>query len=376
MCRSMLHPFLAILPKCEHHIHLEGSLSPTLLFTLASRNRISLPSPDQDLAFTSPTQLLDRYSHFTSLDDFLRYYFIGISVLIHVEDFEALAWEYFVRAKADGLIHAEVFFDPQAHTARGIKYETVIKGFTNARERAEKVLGITSRLILCFLRHLPITEAEHTFSMAEEDFRLGILAGVGLDSSEKGFPPGQWRGVYEKVKALGGRKTAHAGEEGPVEYIREALRGLDVERIDHGIRLVDDQELMQEVAERKLLVTLCPLSNIRLRCVKTIEDLPVRAFLDKGCLPLSSSQQSSPPHLRSQLLTVIGVRFSINSDDPAYFGGYILDNYCAIQEAFSLTVKEWERIARAAVEGSWCDEKRKHAILQQVREAVMTYEHL
>lgn len=313
---------------------------------------MTFPSPDRDPSFSSSTQLLDRYSRFTSLDDFLHYYFIGMSVLIHTEDFEALAWEYFVRAKKDGVLHAEVFFDPQAHTGRGIEYGTVVQGFTNARERAEKELGISSKLILCFLRHLPVIEAEHTFRAAEEDLRSGILAGVGLDSSEKDFPPGVWRGVFEKATALGGRKTAHAGEEGPVEYIREALKELNVERIDHGIRLVDDPELMQEVARRRSLVTLCPLSNIRLRCVQTIEELPIRTFLENG------------------------VQFSINSDDPAYFGGYILDNYCAIQDAFSLTVKEWDRIARAAVEGSWCDDERKKTILQQVREVVEAFDHL
>ena len=351
MCHSILHPFLTALPKCEHHMHLEGSLSPSLFFTLARRNQVSYPSLDQDSSFASPAQLLDRYAHFTSLNDFLHYYFIGMSVLIHQEDFEALAWEYFVRAKSDGVVHAEVFFDPQAHTNRGVAYNTVVQGFTTACKRAEKELSISSKLILCFLRHLPLAEAEFTFRVAEKDFQSGVLAGVGLDSSENGFPPAIWHGLYSQVEALGGRKTAHAGEEGPVEYIQEALRELGVERIDHGIRLVDDKDLLQEVAERRLLVTLCPLSNLRLQCVDSLKDLPIRTFLDNG------------------------VKFSINSDDPAYFGGYIQDNYCAVQETFSLTVNEWERIASAAIEGSWCDEGRKHAISQQLREVVAAYEH-
>lgn len=327
-------------------MHLEGSLTPSLLFTLADQNNIALPSPSEDPSFASPTALLDRYTRFTSLDDFLHYYFIGMSVLIHAKDFETLAWEYFVRAKADGVVHAEVFFDPQAHTARKVDYKTVIEGFKRACERAEKELSISTNLILCFLRDLPVKAAENTLAEAKKDLESGLLSGVGLDSSEKGFPPKPFRGVYKMAKSAGGRLTAHAGEEGPVEYIREALEELDVERIDHGIHLVDDLGLMQELAARKLLLTVCPLSNVRLRAVKDIRALPIRTFLDQG------------------------VRFSLNSDDPAYFGGYILDNYCAVQEAFSLTVKEWETIARAAIEGSWCGEDRKTAILEQLTEVV------
>lgn len=350
MCRSSTHAFLAALPKCEHHMHLEGSLAPSLLFKLADQNSIALPSPTEDPSFASATALLDRYTRFTSLDDFLHYYFIGMSVLIHANDFEVLAWEYFVRAKADGVVHAEVFFDPQAHTMRGISYTTVVEGFKNACERAEKELSISTKLILCFLRHLPVEAAEDTFAESKKDLESGLLSGVGLDSSEKGFPPGPFREVYKMAKATGGRLTAHAGEEGPVEYIREALEKLDVERIDHGIHLVDDLGLMQELAARKLLLTVCPLSNVRLRAVKEIKDLPIRTFLDNG------------------------VRFSLNSDDPTYFGGYILDNYCAVQKAFSLTVKEWETIARAAIEGSWCEDSRKKVILEQLAEVVGKFE--
>ena len=269
-----------------------------------------------------------------------------MSVLIHVQDFEALAWGYFVRAKADGVVHAEVFFDPQAHTARGVDYSIVVEGFKRACQRAEMELGISTKLILCFLRHLPVKAAEDTFAEARKDLESGLLSGIGLDSSEKDFPPGPFQGVYKMAKATGGRLTAHAGEEGPVEFIKEALMELDVERVDHGIHLVDDLELMQEVAERKLLLTVCPLSNVRLRAVKDIRVLPIRTFLDKG------------------------VMFSLNSDDPAYFGGYILDNYCAVQEAFALTVKEWETIASSAIEGSWCKDDRKKAILEQLAEVI------
>lgn len=342
MCGDPLHDFLHALPKCEHHMHLEGALSPSLLVNLATRNGIKLPSPTADPAFASSTALLDRYSRFSSLDDFLHYYFIGMSCLIHEQDFEQLAWEYFKRAKADGVVHAEVFFDPQAHTGRGVAYRTVVNGFTKACGRAEKELEISTKLILCFLRHLPVSDAESMYTEAKGDLQSGVLAGVGLDSSEKGFPPGAWKTIYEKAKGAGIKRTAHAGEEGPVEYIKEALRELAIERIDHGIRLAEDKELMREVAEREILVTMCPLSNVRLKCVKEVKELPIKTYLDNG------------------------VQFSINSDDPAYFGGYILDNYCAVQEAFNLTIGEWEKIARSAVKQSWCDDDRKDTILHEL----------
>ncbi|MCJ1476184.1 adenine deaminase [Lambiella insularis] len=335
-------------------MHLEGSLSPNLLFTLAARNGVSLPFPTADQAFASPSSLLTRYTTFASLDDFLHYYFIGMSVLLHAADFELLAWEYFVRAKRDGVVHAEVFFDPQAHTGRGVKYSTVVEGFGRACRRAEKELGITTMLILCFLRHLPPSEAEKTFCEANSsgDFKSGLLAGVGLDSSEVGFPPGLFEKVYGMAGGLQVRRTAHAGEEGGPEMVREAIGKLGIERIDHGIRMSGDDSLMKEVAEKRMLVTVCPLSNVRLRCVKHVGELPIRKFLENG------------------------VRFSLNSDDPAYFGGYILDNYCAVQESFGLTVGEWEQIAGNAIEGSWCHEDRKQEIIQLLRDVVGRHMHL
>lgn len=330
-------------------MHLEGSLSPSLLFRLAAQNAIALPSPTVDASFSSPDSLLDRYSRFTSLDDFLHYYFVGMSVLHKAEDFEALAWEYFVRAKADGVLHAEVFFDPQAHTGRGVPYETVLEGFKAACRRAERELGISTLLILCFLRHLPVKSAEETFDTAKEDLKNGVLAGIGLDSSENDFPPELFRTVYASAKEAGIRRTAHAGEEGPASYVRGAISSLNIQRIDHGIRLAEDEALMAEVAKKRMLVTLCPLSNVRLRCVKSVEDLPVRKFLDAG------------------------LSFSINSDDPAYFGGYVLDNFCSVQEAFSLTVPEWVRISEAGIEGSWCGEERKVELMERLHRVVKLY---
>jgi adenosine deaminase len=353
MCKpSRIHQFLRELPKCEHHLHIEGSLSPTLLFRLAKANNISLPDPASDPSFASPESLSTRYENFTSLNDFLHYYFIGMSVLLTPSDFESLAYEYFARAHADGVQHAEISFDPQGHTSRGIAYNTVVSGLTAAQERARKDFGLTSKIILCFLRHLPVPDALATYQEAEAlgHFSDGTLAGIGMDSSEVGFPPEMFRDVYVSAKKAGVRRTAHAGEEGDVSYIRRALDQCEVQRIDHGIRLVDDEALTKRVARDKTLVTMCPLSNVRLRCVSKVTDLPVRKFLDEG------------------------VRFSINSDDPAYFGAYILDNYCAVQEAFGLSLKEWKHIADSAIEGSWCDEERKKVLLQRVQDCITKHE--
>ncbi|KUJ21713.1 adenosine deaminase [Mollisia scopiformis] len=344
MCKSAHHQFLHDMPKCEHHLHIEGSLSPTLLSSLAAKNSISLPDSSVDPSFASPTALEQRYENFTSLDDFLHYYFIGMSVLLHASDFESLAYEYFTRAHADGVHHAEIFFDPQAHTSRGVSYGVVVEGLVAAQKKAEKNFGISSKLILCFLRHLPASHAGETYTEAEAlgHFSDGTVVGIGLDSSEVGFPPEIFREVYDAAGKTTLRRTAHAGEEGDHTYISRALDLCNTERIDHGIRLVDNEELLKRVASEKILVTMCPLSNVRLRCVTKVADLPVRKFLDEG------------------------VRFSINSDDPAYFGGYILDNYCAVQEAFKLSLVDWRFIAVAAIEGSWCDEERKKTLLAKV----------
>jgi adenosine deaminase len=349
MCKTPLHEFLHALPKCEHHMHLEGSLSPSLLFRLAAKNNITLPTNDP--SFESPASLEDRYERFADLNDFLDYYFIGMSVLRTASDFEALASEYFARAHADGVHHAEVFFDPQAHTSRGVEYRIVVEGFVQAQTKAEKDFGITTKLILCFLRNLPVSGADETFASAQAlgHFSDGTLAGIGMDSSEVGFPPELFREVYGAAEKAGIRRTAHAGEEGDVSYITGALDTLKVHRIDHGIRMAEDSALVKRVAEEKVLLTMCPLSNVRLRCVKAVKELPIRLYLDEG------------------------VRFSINSDDPAYFGGYILDNYCAVQEAFGLSFGEWRTIAENAIEGSWCDDARKQVLLKKVDDCISKY---
>lgn len=284
-------------------------MTPEILFTLAAKNQINLPKDDP--AFTSPEALLSRYDRFANLDDFLGYYYIGMSVLIEASDYEALAWDYFEHAAKDGVMHTEMvrrgrqhaghhtcshvqFFDPQAHLARGVSYDTVLTGFSAARKRAGAELGITSELICCFLRHLPPSDCVSTFKQEDlqASFRNGQVIGIGLDSSEKPFPPHLFEELYRDAKALGLRCTAHAGEEGPSGYIKEALSTLGVERIDHGIHLADDEELMETIAYNGTLLSVCPLSNVVLRCVGSVGDLPLRKFADAG------------------------VQFSINSDDP------------------------------------------------------------
>jgi adenosine deaminase len=346
MCKTPLHTFLAALPKCEHHIHIEGALTPSLLFELAKANNIVLPPSDP--AFSSPEALLTRYSQFQSLDDFLHYYFIGMSVLMTAADFEALAYTYFARAAADGLAHAEVFFDPEAHTLRGVAYETVVAGLTAACKRAREDFGISTMLILCVLRHLPLESATAAFetAVAAGHFDDGTLAGLGVSSTEKDKPPQPYKNIFAAAKESGINRTAHAGEEGPPAYIQDALDRLHVMRIDHGRRLPEDPALMRRVADEGVMLTLCPISNVCLRGVESMAEMPVRTFLEAG------------------------VSFSINSDDPAYFGGYLLDNYCAVQETFGLTAQEWKGIAETGIRGSWCDEERKNEMLAAVERCV------
>ena len=261
---------------------MEGALTPSVLFTLAAKNNIQLPSDDP--AFSNPATLAERYNRFTSLDDFLHYYYIGMSVLVGASDFEALAWDYFTHASADGVRHAEVFFDPQAHLSRGVEYTVVLSGFMAARERAKAEFGITSELICCFLRHLPAAECFATYKLddVQASFKSGQVIGIGLDSSESSFPPELFQDIYQASKSLGLKRTAHAGEEGPATFIESALDVLEVDRIDHGIRLAEDSSLLSRVSQQKALLTVCPISNVLLRCVSSVADLPIRKFLDQG----------------------------------------------------------------------------------------------
>ncbi|KAI1098968.1 adenosine deaminase [Jackrogersella minutella] len=349
MCNTSLHAFLAALPKAEHHMHLEGSLEPELLFELAAKNKITLPVAT-DPVFASAESLRRRYETFENLDDFLGYYYIGMSVLIDGSDFEALAYAYFTKAASQNVRHAEVFFDPQAHTSRGVELSTIVESVKRAQARAEADFGMTTQLIMCLLRHLPLSEAMETFTQAKNSgyFADGTLAAMGMDSSELPFPPPVWKDLYDAANELGIRTTIHAGEEGPPLYVTQALDLLGAQRIDHGVRALTegDDALVSRLASSKTLLTMCPLSNVRLNCISSLSEFPLRRLIDSG------------------------VRFSINSDDPAYFGGYILENYCALQDTFNLGIRDWEMIAKGVMMGSWCTDERKAQLLVEIEDAV------
>jgi adenosine deaminase len=334
MCNSKLHNFLAHLPKCEHHIHLEGCLTPEIVFTLAAKNNIPLP---QTPTYSSPETLKRRYEHFDCLEDFLQCHYLAMSVLIEAQDFELIAWEYFSHSYVDGVRHAEVFFDPQSHTQRGVPFATILDGYSRACRRAEEELGMTTKLVMCFLRHLPALAAMETLQAAIDcgGVERGDIAGVGLDSSEVGFPAELFVDAFQTAKSKGLNRTAHGGEEGDPSYIAGAIDALDCTRIDHGLRLPEDPALMARVAKEGILLTLCPFSNVCLGAIKSIEELPIRKFIAEG------------------------VKFSINSDDPAYCRGYVLGNYCAVQEVFDLSLEDWMKIAQDSIDCSWADDERK-----------------
>ena len=348
MCQDKLHPLLVALPKVEHHIHLEGSLSPALLFENARRNKITLPTDDE--AFSSPESLLLRYDNFTSLDDFLHYYFIGMTTLITSSDFESLAYAYFTKAHSQNIHHTEVFFDPQAHTSRGISLSTILSGFTTAQSRAKTDFNLTSELIVCLLRHLPAQDCHEAYLSAKPHLQSGIIKGLGLSSTELNNPPSLFTQSYNDALSSGLKYlTAHAGEEADSSYIASALTDLHCTRIDHGVKLLESPSLLARVAKDRILITMCPLSNVQLRVFKSISELPIREYLDAK------------------------VPFSINSDDPAYFGGYIQENYCAVQEAFGLNVEEWARIVMDSILGSWCSEQRKDELLKGLSDTLAKF---
>ena len=341
MCQGPMHDLLVALPKCEHHLHIEGTLEPDLLFSLAAKNDISLPSTNDNPAWKSPETLLERYSRFTSLDDFLSYYFIGMSTLVTADDFESLAYTYFQHAHSHNVQHAEIFFDPQAHISRGVSYDTILTGLTAAQSRAKADFNLSSELLVCLLRHLPATDGHELYmNTLFPSLRSGQVKGLGLSSTELNNPPHLFKDTFQHAKANGILRTAHAGEEADVSYMSSALHDLDVQRVDHGIKLPQDPKVMAEYAARRIVVTMCPISNVVLHCVENIKDLPVRTYLDNK------------------------VKFSINSDDPAYFGGYIQENYCAVQQAFELSLEDWAKIATNGIQGSWCSEERKDELLK------------
>ncbi|MGW1406080.1 adenosine deaminase [Streptomyces sp. NPDC002403] len=322
------------LPKAELHLHIEGTLEPELAFALAARNGVQLPYAD--------TEELRTAYLFEDLQSFLDLYYALMAVLRTEEDFEELADAYLARAAAQGVRHAEIFFDPQAHTARGVPIGTVVEGLGRALERSEEKHGISTQLIMCFLRDQPAESALATLEAAKP--YLHRISAVGLDSAEVGHPPAKFREVYEAAGALGLRKVAHAGEEGPPEYIREALDVLGVERIDHGLRCMEDPELVERLVADRVPLTLCPLSNVRLRAIDTLEEHPLRAMMAAGLL------------------------CTVNSDDPAYFGGYAGDTFHAVREALGLDREQLRTLARNSFEAAFLDhdEERRARYLSEV----------
>jgi adenosine deaminase len=314
-----LMPFIRALPKAELHLHIEGTLEPELMFELARRNGVAL-------AYGGVEELRAAYD-FSDLQSFLDIYYAGAAVLRTEADFHDLAAAYFQRAAADGVVHAEIFFDPQTHTARGVPFATVLDGLARAAAEAQAELGISSRLIMCFLRHLSEEEAFATLEAALPHLRR--IDGVGLDSSEVGHPPAKFERVFRRCRELGLRAVAHAGEEGPAAYIVEALDHLEVERIDHGVRAADDPALMRRLAEAGTALTVCPLSNLKLKVFPALEAHNLKRMLEAG------------------------LRVTINSDDPAYFGGYIAQNYLQTAEALGLTRADLAQVARHSLEASF-----------------------
>ncbi len=324
------------IPKAELHIHIEGSLEPELIFALAQRNGVKLP-------YDSVQALRTAYA-FTDLQSFLDIYYAGASVLLQEADFYDMAWAYFLRAQADHVIHAELFFDPQTHTARGVPMATVIQGLSRACADAKAQLGISAALILCFLRHLSEEDAFATLEAALP-YREHFI-GVGLDSSELGHPPEKFQRVFARCRELGLRAVAHAGEEGPAEYIWQAIDGLQVQRIDHGVACLEDPLLMAELAYTRLPLTVCPLSNLKLCVVKDLAEHPLKKMLDAGlCV-------------------------TVNSDDPAYFGGYLNANFEQTVRALALSEADVVQLARNSFEASFVTDAERAAMRQTLERAL------
>jgi adenosine deaminase len=327
-----LDAFVRGLPKAELHLHIEGTLEPELMFTLAERNGIELP-------YASVDDLRAAYQ-FTDLQSFLDIYYQGATVLVTELDFADLMTAYLERANADGVRHAEIFFDPQTHTERGVEFPVFMEGFATAQRDAEERLGITSSLILCFLRHLSEEAAAETLEAARP--YLDRLVGVGLDSGEVGNPPEPFAEVYEAARDHGLRAVAHAGEEGPPAYIWGALDVLRAERIDHGVRVEDDDELVARLVRESIPLTMCPLSNVKLRVFDDMAAHNLKRLLERGVL------------------------VTINSDDPAYFGGYIGDNYLAVAGALDLSRADLAQLARNSLEATFLPNGRRDELLAEL----------
>ena len=308
---TSIERFIDGLPKAELHMHLEGSLEPEQMFELAKRNRVNLP-------FRSVDEIRQAYN-FSNLQDFLDIYYQGTNVLLNEQDFFELTLAYCRRAHLDNCRHVEVFFDPQAHTGRGVAFDTVVNGIANGLDAARDEFGMTSKLIMCFLRHLSEEDALETLALA--DAYLDRIDGVGLDSSEVGHPPRKFTQAFQRARDMPLRLVAHAGEEGPASYVWEAIKALHVHRIDHGNNALDDDQLVDWLVQHQMTLTVCPLSNLKLRVVDSLDKHPLKVMLNRG------------------------LRATVNSDDPAYFGGYIGENYRAVTSALGLSTSDLKVVA-------------------------------
>ena len=324
--------FINITPKTELHLHIEGSLEPELMFKLSKRNNVKIP-------FKSVEEIRSAYN-FSNLDSFLKIYYEGSNVLITEEDFFDLTWEYILRCKKDNIVHTEIFFDPQTHTSRGVNFDIVINGIHKALTKANNEFGITSKIIMCFLRHL---DEELCFDALKDaiDHKDKII-GVGLDSSEKGNPPQKFKRLFEKAIKEGFLTVAHAGEEGPPEYIWDSLNLLKVKRIDHGVQCLKDDKLVKNLKEKNIPLTVCPLSNIKLCIFDKLENHNLKKMLDKG------------------------LRVMVNSDDPAYFGGYLNTNLIETSKALKLSLEEVKILIHNSFKSSFLDEKSKNNWLNKI----------
>jgi adenosine deaminase len=327
-----MRELLTELPKAELHLHIEGTLEPDLAFGMARRNQVALPYEDEEA--------LRRAYVFEDLQSFLDVYYAACSVLITERDFYDLTWAYLLRAGSEGVRHAEIFFDPQTHTDRGIPFATVLAGITRALDDARRDLRITSRLIMCFLRHLSAEAAMATLESALPH-RDAIVA-VGLDSGERGNPPEKFRAVFDRARAEGFPAVAHAGEEGPAEYIWQALDLLHVRRIDHGVRCTEDDRLVERLVEEQTPLTVCPFSNVKTRVFPELKDHNFRELLERGLL------------------------VTINSDDPAYFGGYVADNYIGTAETLDLSAEQMIQVARNSFVASFLSEDERRPYLEAI----------
>lgn len=327
-----IEKFINEIPKAVLHLHIEGTLEPELMFKIAKRN-------NKKIKYESIEEVKDAYD-FNDLQDFLDIYYESAGVLMKEQDFYDLAWAYLNKIHSQNVIHAEIFFDPQTHTDRGIKFDTVIGGLQRALEDGQKEFGIKSNLIMCFLRHL---DEESAFKTLDEGLKYkDIITAVGLDSSEVGNPPSKFQRVFARARKEGFLTVAHAGEEGPAEYIWEALNLLKVSRVDHGNHSLDDEKLIQELVKRKMPLTVCPLSNLKLKVVRDLKHHPLRKMLQKGLL------------------------VTINSDDPAYFGGYANENYLAIAKALNLSKKEIYQITKNSFIASFVVDKEEQEMIDKL----------